>query len=326
MVTDAHAPEKPRRLHENLNLRGMFYPLGYGVEILTNHRAVLDAASSAWGHLAPRRHAPSVRVAFTIHGDDDAPCPPAPRPFKQQHLLSLVADAHNHAVCDLDSSFAFATLHSAALAHPLYFRYHFLESMALVLIASRYAPALHAACVSRHGRGLLLCGPSGAGKSTLAYACARAGFTYTSDDASYLLTEADHPRVAGHSHKIRFRPHSRELFPELSHRELTPRLEGKPSIEVPTSDLPGILLAPDAAVHQLIVLRRSPHVRAELIPIETEEALEHLREGMYPVGPIRERHLAALNKLNSLPAFELHYCDLDEATHLLEQHTRVPLA
>ncbi len=321
-------PAQETQLHDcdGQYLCGMFYPLGFGFEIRTNDQAVLDAASAIWGQLPPRRHAPSVRAIITIHGDDSAICPPAPIPTAHQHLLSLVADAGNHAFCDLDASFAFATLHKSVLSHLLYFRYHFLESLALSLISSRYAPALHAACVSRHGRGLLLCGLSGAGKSTLAYACARAGFTYTSDDGCYLLTESAEPRVTGHYQKFRFRPHSRELFPELSHRDLTPRLEGKPSIEVPTAELHGILTAPDARIHNLIVLRRSPIAPAKLVPIETDFALETLRVGMYPVGIVRERHLAALAQLDGLPAYELHYSDLAEATRLLEQLTRAPLS
>jgi hypothetical protein len=41
---------------------------------------------------------------------------------------------------------------------------------------------LHAALVSRHGRGVLFVGASGSGKSTSALACALAGFDYLGDD------------------------------------------------------------------------------------------------------------------------------------------------
>lgn len=319
----APSPTPRAPLHApSLEHRAVFYPLGFAVELQTNERAVLDIAGAAWGHLAPRHHhAPTVGITITLSGAAEGPLPPAPRPYAQQHLLSLIADADNHAFADLDGGFAFATLTRAALTNALYLRYHFLESLALALVSCKHAPALHAASVSRHGRGLLLCGESGAGKSTLSYACARSGFTYTSDDASYLISSAPTPRVAGHSNKFRFRPHSRELFPELAHRELTPRLEGKPSIEVPTSELPGILTAPDTAIHHIIVLRRTADARARLVPIKTAAALEDLRANLYPVGRIRERHIASLEALNHLPAHAFEYSDLDEATRLLHEFT-----
>ncbi len=192
----------------------------------------------------------------------------------------------------------------------------------MVLVSSVHAPALHAACVTRHGRGMLLCGDSGAGKSTLSYACARAGFTFVSDDASYLLGDSDHPRVVGHSHKIRFRPSSRDLFPELKDRELTPRLEGKPSIRVPTSELRQLITSPEATIHYIILLKRKPSASARLISIPTGKAIELLREHLYPVEEIRLQQIAIMQQLRSLKAFEFEYWNLDEAVCCLDTLSR----
>src|SRR5665213_2624050 len=84
------------------------------------------------------------------------------------------------------------------------FRHNFLEQMVYLLLGSSVVTDLHAACISKDGKGVLLCGDSGAGKSTLSYACARAGWTYTSDDTSYLINDLDLPTVIGHSHRMRF--------------------------------------------------------------------------------------------------------------------------
>ena len=304
--------------------RGVFYPLGFGVEICTNDRQVLEAANEVWGHLRPRQMSATVQMRIAIGESSSTECPPAPTVRAQRYLVSFIADAENHATCDLNTGFGFACIGRIALQHRLYFRYHFLEPMAMVLVSGICAPALHAACVGRHGRGMLLCGNSGAGKSTLAYACARAGFTYTSDDASYLLRDSEHPRVAGHSHKVRFRPSSVKFFPELQGRELTPRLEGKPSIEVPTSELPGLITAQEARIHSLILLKRSPSAVAELRPISTGVALERFHESLYPVAEIRKLQIAAIQQLATVQAFEFHYWDLDDAVRCLEALARTP--
>ena len=315
-----------KRCDEPLMLRSVFYPLGFAVEILTNDSAVLQAASAAWSHLQPRRMTATLQIKIAVHGTSSTPTPPAPQPWMQGALLGLVADEDNHAFLNLALGTTFARVSRAAVSNALYFRYHFLESLALVLISSMYAPALHAACVSRYGRGLLLCGRSGAGKSTLSYACARAGFTYTSDDSSYLILDSlggPAARIAGDSRKFRFRPETRELFPELRQRELTPRLEGKPSIVVPASDLSGLITADETAIHDILLLKRAPIATATLVPIATTEALATLEESLYPVGEIRTQHIAAVRRLSSLNAFEFHYSGLDDAVRILDQHCRV---
>jgi hypothetical protein len=303
---------------DRLRYREVYYPIGFGVEIQTNALEVLEAAFEIWGQLSPRHVSATVQIRIAIDKTKFGACPMAPRFSIARHLISIVADVDNHAHCDLHAGFAFASLTSAALKHALYFRYHFLESIAMVLVSAKYAPALHAACVSRHGRGMLLCGESGAGKSTLAYACARAGFTYVSDDASYLLRDADHPRVTGQAHKIRFRPSSKELFPELQGHELTPRLEGKPSIELSTSEFPGLITAPESRVNYLILLRRKASVKARLNPIATDTALKEFHGLLYPEPEIRRQQVASLQKLNATEAFEFEYWDLAEAVDCLE--------
>jgi hypothetical protein len=301
-----------------LTLRGVFHPLGFSLEILTNDPLVLEAANDSWGHLRPRHISPTVQVRVCVSGSDSIECPPAPVTRGQRYLLSFAADANNHGFCDIKGGLACLWLTRPAVQHRLYFRYHLLESAAMALISGAYAPALHAACVSRHGRGMLLCGRSGAGKSSLAYACARAGWTYTTDDSSYLLLDAAPPRVVGNSHKLRFRPSATTLFPELQSHGLTPRAEGKPSIEILTSELPGLITADEAPIHYLIQLDRHSRGPAELVPITTEAALHRFEESLYPGPEIRREQIAALRSLAPLKAYELRYSFLAEAVGKLE--------
>jgi len=305
-----------------LPLRGVFYPLGFAVEIITNEQSVLVAANDSWGSLRPRQINSMMQIRISVSAGGGSECPPTPVSRANRYLFSIVADADNQAIFDLKAGFASVWLNQAAIRHSLYLRYYFLEGAAYMLLCSSAATALHAACVSRHGRGILLCGDSGAGKSSLSYACARAGWTYTSDDASYLLHNTDHPRVVGNSHQVRFRPTASMLFPELEGRVLTPRAEGKPSIEVSTSEFPGLITASEARVDCIVYLNRGPSEEGELVPLPAGVAVERIREGFYPVAEICALHDKAVQALSDVPAYELRYRNFDQAIGQLDRLAR----
>src|ERR1700758_2123006 len=196
-----------------LPLRGMFYPLGYPIEILTNDHDVLEAANDSFGHARLTRTVAPLQIRIGITEGIGAGCPPEPIRREYNHLYSLVADAHNQAFLDLRTLTNFTWLTREVIENAIYFRYNFLEKVVYLLLGASVVTDLHAACVGKNGKGILLCGDSGAGKSTIAYACARTGWTYTSDDTSYLINDSDVPRVIGHSHRVRFRPAAKDLFP-----------------------------------------------------------------------------------------------------------------
>jgi hypothetical protein len=200
----------------------------------------------------------------------------------------------------------------------LYLRYNFLEKTVYLLLGASVVTDLHAACVSKNGKGILLFGNSGAGKSTLSYACARAGWTYTSDDTSYLINDSDVPRVIGHSHRVRFRPAARAFFPELEDHPLTPRLEGKPSIEVPISELPVSMTANQTTVDSIVYLNRYASATGSLVRLPAGTATQRARKELYSAGEIREKHEKILEILFAIPTYELRYSDLADAIHRLE--------
>jgi hypothetical protein len=309
----------------DLPLRAVFYPLGFAFEITTNSQAVLDAAGQSWGHTKQRERVPILRLRIGVTNGTSQNCPPSPVVRCQQNLLSMVADAQNQAICDLSTGFAFAWLTEDAVRHPSYIRYHFLEAVALILISTSYATPIHAACVSRYGSGLLLCGDSGAGKSTLAYACARSGWLFTSDDSSYLRHNSGELRVVGNSHQLRFRPSARDLFPELQGRSVTPRAEGKPSIEVPTAELPGIVTADETLVHHIILLNRWPSAHAELLPLPREAAHRYFQQYLSFPEKIRQTQSEALQALRAADVYELRYQDLQQAVECLDHLARTPV-
>ncbi|MGH9583587.1 MAG: HPr kinase/phosphorylase [Bryobacteraceae bacterium] len=236
---------------------------------------------------------------------------------EHNHLYSLVADAYNQALLDLNTGTSFAWITQATVTNRLFFRYNFLEKMVYLLLGSSVVTDLHAACIGRNGRGVLLCGDSGAGKSTLAYACARKGWAYTSDDTSYLINDSSIPRVIGHAHRVRFRPAARSLFPELQGREVAPRMEGKPSIEVPVSELPIANTASEADIHSVVYLKRYSSATPKLVRLPEGTATQRMREELYSAGEVRARHEKILEHFLATPTYELHYRSISDAIHQL---------
>jgi hypothetical protein len=300
-----------------LNVRGMFYPLGYPVEIVTNDPAVLQCADESFGHARLSRQVAPLQICVGVSAGDFA-CPPEPTRREYNHLYSLVADVRNQALLDLNRCISFTWVTKAAVDNSLYFRYNFLEKTVYLLLGASVVTDIHAACISRNGRGVLLCGDSGAGKSTLAYACARAGWTYTSDDTSYLINDSSPPRVIGHSHRARFRPSAKALFPELMQYGLAPRLEGKPSLEIPMSELPVRNRAPEAAVHSIVYLNRTSAPQGRLVPLPRGTATERMSRELYSAGEIRALHKQQLQALWKTPTYDLQYESLADGMKALE--------
>jgi hypothetical protein len=303
----------------DLPLSGTFFPLGFAVVILTNRHEVMAAAETSFGHRRLQHGEAHLEIRIGVSKGISRPTPPPPVRRQYNHLYSMVADPENQALLDLRTGSNFVWLNESALADPLYVRQNFLEKVVYLLLGASVVTDIHAGCISKQGKGILLCGDTGAGKSTLSYGCARAGWTYTSDDTCYLLNYSDPPRVIGHSHRVRFRPEAKTLFPELRKRDVTPRMEGKPSIEVSVSELPLLDTSNEANVCAVVYLHRSPSAPPALIPLPHGSATQRLSNELYSAGEIRVKHQEILERLGGLPTFELHYHGLEEAISQLNQ-------
>ncbi len=303
----------------------LFYPLGFPVCIETTSPSLLEAAEESWGGqtliATEGTKAEPLMLRLGVTSDAAPGSPTAPHFRANHHLLSIIADAENFIVCDLERGFAFGSISASTAGDRAYLRYHFLEAAVLCLLTGSRVTPIHAACVSLHGCGLLLCGGFGAGKSTLAYACARAGFTYTTDDASYVVWQNGQARVRGNSDQLRLRPSGLSLFPEFAGYDHTPGTEGKPSIEVRLPDLTGNAGAREADVHALVLLSRQPGGTPELRPLAAARMELYLTSMLYPAGAIRERQQAALHPLRSIAGYELCFDDLPRTVAYLEQMT-----
>lgn len=312
-------PAAPAGIHTPLPLRRTFYPLGFPVEIVTNAEEVLHAAEESWHSYTPLFDMPPFQFRIIVVDNGASECPPRPKIQVQQHLSLNVADSDNYAITDMQQGVTVISLSRAALAHTSHVRYFYLESSAMCLIAARHATAIHAACVELDGRAILLCGDSGAGKSTLSYACAQAGWTYITDDASFLVLDCPNRMVVGNFRQVRFRPTAAQLFPELESRQIMRKAEvGKPSIELMTTPLTHLRRAPSAHVAHLVFLNRNTSTQ-ELVEFPKEVARAFIRQTLFPQPDVQAKHEAAIDGLLQTGCLELRYQSLDFAIARLTQ-------
>jgi hypothetical protein len=298
--------------------RRVFHPLGFPLELSSNSEEVIEAAEEGWGGFSPQFETPPLAMQVGVLPSESSGIPPAPEVRVQQHLLSFIADKENYGVNDMARGFSSIWLTPDAVSSRSYLRYFFLDCAMFCQIAVRYATGVHAACVARNDVGALLVGDSGAGKSTLAYACAKAGWTYITDDGSFLVHDREDHLVTGNCHQLRFRPSAISIFPEIDGREITQRSDvTKPSIEVKTAGLAGVRYAQTANTRYLVFLNRRQNSNAALRPYNKKVAREFLLQGRFAPLDRMPRHYSAIDRLLEIEVLELRYRDLDWAIEQL---------
>ena len=315
--------EDPVCARVELKHRAVFHPLGFPLELSSNSEEVITAAAESWQGFAPLFKGWPIHLRVYVHDGTANECPPAPVCRQQRHILAAVADADTYSIHDFAQGFTYAYLPKTVLAYRSYLRYCFLEGAAMCHIANRYTTPIHAACLELDGRGVLLCGDSGAGKSTLAYACAQAGWTYISDDASYLLNDRPDCIVTGNHLQFRFRPETAELFSELKGLPVTTRAgAGKPSVEWRTTALNHIKRAPTSRIAYVVFLTRRNAKHQELDVFPKEVARHFIQQNLYSLPEVRSVQESRINALLRLKTLDLRYHELSYAVSRLTRLVR----
>jgi hypothetical protein len=302
----------------DLALSGTFHPVGFPLHLATNSRHVLEAAAESWAPFLRESDTPPLEFRVVVEPGGEIAAEPRFR--KQRHLLSFVSDAHNFATGDCATLSASFHISEATAADHAGLRWFYLEAMAYMLLTQRYVVSLHAACVASNGAGILICGESGAGKSTLSFACARAGFTYLSDDCTWLLAGSEVPIAIGKPHQVRFRHDAARHFPELEGYPASAHPNGKLSIEVPTSLFPALRTAGRCPIRSLVFLDRESQGPARVRRMRSADGVASLFADLPSYGAeVNAMHEKTIHNLTRLPAWRLRYRTLEDAIRLMSE-------
>jgi hypothetical protein len=302
-----------------LPYRATLFPLGFPLELDTNSEAVIAAARESWGMFRAEHAEAPVSLSLTVTEHDDEQLPARPKFRSHRHLMSIASDARNVVMCDFSRGCAFGWVTRRVAEDAEFLRLRFLESSVMMLLTTAHFTPIHGALVVRKGRGVVLCGDSYAGKSTLSYACARRGWTFVSDDGTFLLRNRAGRYAVGNPYTIRFREDAKFLFPELENCRVGPRPNGERGMELPTPELP-IAMAGGSSIDHVVFLRRSHSGLARMNPFNAEKALARFEKAvLYGPADVQSSQRQAYKRLLDAGMWELHYSDLADAVELLDE-------
>lgn len=170
-----------------------FHVLGARLRVIADDRGLLALATHAFGGLPRQRiRARTPRLTLVLRATADAgprsrDLPPRPRLASGAGILCHHLDAANYALVVPRLRSALVAISPAQRTRPQFGRYELLE-FAVLALAARVGGlvALHAACIGRGTRCVLVLGNSGAGKSTLCLRALAAGYELLGEDSVFV--------------------------------------------------------------------------------------------------------------------------------------------
>jgi hypothetical protein len=171
--------------------------LGGRFQFESNSPELMRLVDSAYADLPRHRLSavvPQLRVRLQLGRQELRRGRSEPPPLSMLSGVGFLGGAMNSSnfvVLSPSQRAALVVVSREQLRFPYHTRYEYLE-FAVFTLASRSQGlvSLHAACVGRGGRGILLMGPSGSGKSTVTLLCLLNGFDILSEDSVFVKPDS----------------------------------------------------------------------------------------------------------------------------------------
>ena len=275
-----------RLSQDNLPLGARFFVAGSIWNVRSNSHEILQAMQEMFDQVGGEQQADlhlRFHVDFTVN---NAPRWSKPHFRALDHLYFATYGPCDSMLVDQLSRRVIGSF-SPAVAHDLrYWKQTVLPVLLGIVSASIGVTPVHCACVVKSGSGLLLGGESGAGKSTLALSLSRNGFSYLSDDCTYLSRTGTGMRAWGLPTPVKLLPDAVNYFPELVSFDPVLSLNGEWALNVDPTEISNVERCLSCAPQWLVFLERKVDSPPVIKPLGSSEAVSRLVADLETMPPI----------------------------------------
>jgi hypothetical protein len=217
---------------------------------------------------------------------------------------------------DLKARAVSAILSDELIADADYFRRAVLAVIAGILAPSLGLVCLHAGCVVRNGKAVLLAAASGVGKSTLTLALAQRGWSLLSDEWTFVSGDQIGLRTWGMRTSLKLMPDAVRYFPELSGRTPALALNGEMSFEVDPWNVFRVARAIEAEPKAIIFLARDTrsclashcHVKQYDSGQTLTALVRDLEEQPAEACEVNDARPSLMKSLSAIPSLNARFC------------------
>jgi hypothetical protein len=275
----------------------------------TNCEQLLEAARDSF--LPVKR--PLVSVDFSVRfwvDTADPAQPPWPKPYVRgrDHLVFAGFDAGSSMLADLRTRRVIGRFSTAMAADATYWRTVIFPMLLSVLAGSVGLVELHASCVARDQRGLVLVGPSRSGKSTLAMALTETGFRLLSDDRTFCSLKHDKLLAWGMPRPLKLRREAAAWFEEFRNREPVDVQNGELVFHCEPNLRFGRECYPECEPRLLVFLERLQGSGFYMTRMRRSEAKSRIEQDLMAEAPEAvQKQAETIDELLGLPCWRLKY-------------------
>jgi len=266
-----------RLAHDNLPFGARFFVAGSIWDLRSNSQEILRALREAFDQVDSEQGYPDLYVRFHVDfGVGNAPRWTKPHFRALDHLYYATYGPCDSMLVDQLSRRVIGSFSPAVASDLSYWKQTILPVLLGIASASIRVTPLHCACVVKGASGLLLAGESGAGKSTSALALSLSGFSYLSDDCTYLSRTGTGIRAWGLPSPVKLLPDAVSYFPELVSLKPVLSLNGELALTADPTEIFKVRRCLSCDPQWLVFLERKVGSPPVIKPLSSFEAASRL--------------------------------------------------
>jgi hypothetical protein len=291
---------------------------GQSILLVTNSSDIARYARDFLPEAAMLSTPPRARLTLFVKETDDAISQPSPW-FRARGHFAIARFSNADAFWfNLRTGEVYGVVSPSFVGDRRRWHVHVFPALLGILSAVIDVAPIHAACLARNRRGILLAGHSGAGKSTLAIALARRGYALLSDDWTYLSSDdtsgtSSHTEAWGLPVPVKLLPATANFFTELLACDLEVSLNGEIAYEVYPEECFGVTRISRCPVAAIALLERAEAPGCRVLSISAEEAIDHLISEVEPLdgtlAPYYDQQVDLIRRLESASCYRVIFND-----------------